>query len=374
MIRIVEATNKKEQKNFLNFPLKLYKNNPFFVPPLWIDEIKIFRDDYVYYDQSEAVYYNAYRDNVQVGRISGILQKKSNELRNEKRVRFTRFDSVDDKEVASALFDAVEKWAKSKGADTVCGPLGFSDLEREGLLIDGFDQLSTFEEQYNFPYYQGLIEGLGYEKEVDWLEFKIYSPDDTSYFKKMADFVMKRYNLHYGEAKNSKELIDKYAEKFFALLDESYSKIYGTVPFTDGMKKMMVDNFNLIIDPQYVSFILDENEKLVCLGVCFPSIAKAMQKGNGHLTPSALIEVLKAKKNPEILELGLIGVNSDYLNTGVNVAVCSLLCDMLNNKKSIDHAETNLCLEENHAILNQWKRFRTEQHKKRRSYVKKIGE
>lgn len=178
MITILEVRTKKQQNEFLRFPLDLYKGNPNFVPPLWGDEKKIFRTDYVYYDTCEAVYYNAYRDGKMVGRISGILQKSSNELRNEKRVRFTRFDAIDDQAVADALFAAVEGWARSKGMDTVCGPLGFSDLEREGLLVEGFDQLSTFEEQYNAEYYGRLIENCGYGKEVDWLESRIYAPDE----------------------------------------------------------------------------------------------------------------------------------------------------------------------------------------------------
>ena len=161
MIEIREALTGREQRAFLNFPLKMYRDNPYFVPPLYSDEKKIFRHDYVYYDTCEAVYYNAYRDGVQVGRISGILQKASNEKTGEKRVRFTRFDSINDQEVASALFKAVEDWALQKGMDTVCGPLGFSDLEREGLLIEGFDQLATFEEQYNADYYGALIEACG---------------------------------------------------------------------------------------------------------------------------------------------------------------------------------------------------------------------
>ena len=178
MVEIREVKTKKEQKAFLEFPLDMYADNPYFVPPLYGDEKKIFRGDYVYNDTCEHVYFNAYRDGEMVGRISGILQKASNEKKGERRVRFTRFDSINDREVAHALFDAVEKWALSKGMDTVCGPLGFSDLEREGLLIEGFDELSTFEEQYNAEYYGALIEDCGYAKEVDWIESKIYAPEE----------------------------------------------------------------------------------------------------------------------------------------------------------------------------------------------------
>ena len=372
MVEIVEVKTKKQQREFLYFPLDMYKDNPYFVPPLYGDEKKIFSKNYVYNDTCEHVYFNAYRDGKMVGRISGILQRSSNEIRNEKRVRFTRFDSIDDQEVASTLFKAVEDWARSKGMDTVCGPLGFSDLEREGLLIEGFDQLSTFEEQYNAEYYGKLIENCGYAKEVDWLESKIYRPvEPDESFAKMSDFIMKRYNLRFGEAKNVNDFIDRYGEDFFKLLDEGYSHLYGTVPFTKGMKDMMIANFKLILDLKYVGVILDENNKLVALGLCFPSMSKAIQKSRGHLTPAALVRLLKAIKRPTILDLGLICVSHEYMNRGVGSVITAELYRMLQDE-SIEYAETNLNLEDNHAIQNQWKRFKAVNHKRRRSYVKKL--
>ena len=374
MIEVIEAKTKKQQKEFLEFPLEMYKDNPYFVPPLYSDEKKIFRKDFVYNDTCEAVYYNAYRDGVMVGRISGILQKAANEKNNEKRVRFTRFDSIDDQSVADALFAAVEKWALEKDMDTVCGPLGFSDLEREGLLVEGFDQLSTFEEQYNADYYGRLIENCGYNKEVDWLESKIYHPDKVDEgFEKTTQFIMKRYNLHFGEAKNTRDFINKYGDDFFKLLDVAYENIYGTVPFTPGMKKMMIDNFMLIIDLKHVAVILDENDRLVCLGICFPSIAKAVQKSRGHLTPAAIVRLLKAIKKPHIIDLGLIAVDPEYANRGIGSCISAGLMRML-REDGVEYAETNLNLENNHAILNQWKRFKAIQHKRRRSYVKVLTE
>ena len=373
MIEIREVKTRKEKKEFLDFPLRLYKGNPYFVPPLYGDEKKIFRKDYVYYDTCEAVYYNAYKNGRIAGRISGILQKASNEKRNEKRVRFTRFDCINDRKVAKALFDAVEKWALSKGMDTICGPLGFSDLEREGLLIEGFDELSTFEEQYNYDYYGGLIEACGYGKEVDWIESKIFAPDENDdTLRKMADFIMKRYNLHFGPADSVNDFLKRYADPFFELLDTAYYDIYGTVPFTDGMKKMLISNFKLIIDLEHVAVILDENDKVVCLGLCFPSLSKAVQKSYGHITPLALARLLKAIKHPEILDLGLIAVAPEYLNRGVNAIIAAELARML-REDGVKYEETNLNLEDNYAILNQWKRFNAVQHKRRRSYVKKLS-
>lgn len=372
MIEICEVTTKKQQKEFIDFPLKMYKDNPCFVPPLYGDEKAMFKPNFVYNDTCDIINFIAYDDNVMVGRIQGIIQKASNEKRNEKRVRFNRFDAIDDQKVANALFKAVEDWAISKGMDTICGPLGFSDLEREGLLIEGFDQISTFEEQYNADYYAKLIENLGYVKEVDWTESKLYAPDEPDEnIRKMADYIMKRYNLHIGRAKSTSEFLKKYADDIFELLDKSYEGLYGTVPFSDGMKKMMISNFKLIIDLRYVAAILNDKDELVCFGVCFPSIGKAVQKSGGKLTPAALLRLLKALKKPNVLDLALIGVDPEYANRGISVAITAGLMDMLKSD-GIEYAETNLNLEDNYAIQNQWKRFKEVKHKRRRAFVKSL--
>lgn len=372
MVKIIEVKTKKEQKEFLNFPLRLYKNEKNFVPPLYGDEKKIFSKNFVYNDTCETAYFLAEKDGKTVGRISAILQKASNEKTGEKRVRFTRFDAINDEEVSKALFDAVESFALSRGMDTVCGPLGFSDLEREGLLIEGFDQLSTFEEQYNYDYYPALVEKSGYRKEVDWVESKIFAPEKGyDDLKKTADFVMKRYGLKIGTAKNVSDFLKKYSDGFFELLDVAYDGLYGTVPFTDGMKKMMMDNFRLIIDLKHVVVILNEENKIVCLGICFPSLAKAVQKSQGKLTIPAIIRLLKAIKKPEIIDLGLIAVDPEYLNRGITAVIAAGLMRML-NEDGVKYAETNLNLEDNFAIRNLWKRFNAVEHKKRRSYVKKL--
>lgn len=374
MIEIVEALTRRQQRDFMDFPNRLYKDNPCYVPALYMDEKKIFRKDYLYYDTCDAVYYNAYRDSKMVGRISGILQKASNEKTGEKRVRFTRFDCIDDFEVAKALFGAVESWARGKGMDTVCGPLGFSDLEREGLLIDGFDQMNTFEEQYNAPYYQTFIEKLGYAKEVDWLEYRIFAPteEEEAEMKKMSDFILRRYKLHFGESSNAKDFLRKYADGFFEILDKSYDQIYGTVPFTEGMKKLLMENFNLIIDNRHAAVILDENGKVVLMAICFPSIAKAMKVSDGRLTPRSIFKFLHDRSHPEVIDLGLIGVDPEWANRGVSVCVAYELARML-RIKGTEYAESNLNLEDNYAIQNLWKRFNAVQNKKRRAYVKKLA-
>ena len=370
MITITKVATKKQQKEFLDFPLKHYKGNPYFTPPLYMDEKKIFRKDYVYNDMCEAVYFNAYKDGKMAGRISGIIQRAANEKTGKKQVRFTRFDVVDDEEVAKELFKTLEEWALQKGMNEVVGPLSFSDLEREGLLIDGFDYPATFEETYNFPYYQTFIENFGYQKDVDWTGSRIRIPKDyDGEVDKLAAFVMKRYNLHLGTARNTNDFLKKYADGIFELLDKSYELLYGTVPFTEGMKKMMIDNFRLVIDVKNVAVILDENDKMICFGLAFPAIADAVQPSGGRLTPAALVRLLKALKKPNVIDLCLIGVDPEWLNRGVSIIVSAGLMNML---KDVEYAETNMNLEDNYAIQNQWKRFDEQKIKRHRCYVKKL--
>lgn len=371
MVEVKEVTTKKMQKEFLNFPLKLYEGNPYFVPPLYGSEKQIFKKDYMYYDQAEAVYYNAYKNGKMVGRISGILQHAANKKWGQSQVRFTRFDAVDDQEVANALFAAVENWARQKGVQEVVGPLGFSDLEREGLLIEGFDQLATFEEQYNYAYYQQLIENCGYVKDVDWLEHKLSAPNGMDpRVTSISARMMQRYNLHFGTARNTKEFLKKYADKIFAVWDETYDKIYGTVPFTDKIKRDMLVNMKLLIDSRFLSIVLDENENVVCFAVCFPSIAKAVQKSKGHLTLPCILRILRSKRKPEIIDMAVIGVVDQYKNKAVSTAALGQLVDKWG--PIIQFAETNLNLEYNDPINNLWKMFNNEIHKRRRCYIKKI--
>ena len=374
MIEVREVKTKKEIKEFINFPIRLYKDNKYFVPPLYMDELKMFKPNYVYYDQSNAKCFIALKDGKTVGRIQAIIQNASNQKWNEKKIRFSRFDSIDDQEVANALFDKLKEFAKEYNLDTMVGPLGFSDLEREGLLIEGFDESQTFEEQYNYSYYQKLIENYGFTKDVDWTESVIKNQADPKVQDKiirLAETVMKRNNLHIGKAKNVKDFLNKYANQFFDILDETYENIYGTVPFTDGMKKLLISNFNLLIDLRFVCVVLNEKEECVCMGLCLPSIAEAVKKSNGHLTLPAIIRILKAKKNPKIIDFALIGVKPTYQMKGVNVIILAEIMKMLRNKNVL-YAETNLNLETNQEVLAQWKYFDAKTNKRRRCFIKKI--
>ena len=373
-INIIEVKTRAQRHEFVKFPPRLYKDCPYFVPPLYGDEMTIFTDKNAYADTCDSVFYLAQRDGKTVGRIQGIIQKQFNELHGEKRFRFTRFDAIDDVEVAKALFDAVEKWGADNGLDTVCGPLGYSDLEREGLLIEGFDKLSTFEEQYNYDYYPALIEACGYTKEIDWLEFRLRAPKEKNIMLgRVAERALELSKLHIvdSEKMSKKEYINRYKDGVFECLDRCYSHLYGTVPFTESMKNQLVDQFMLVINKRYLIIICDENDRVVSFALCIPGFGKSLQKSGGRLTPAAIVRLLKAVKKPDVVDLALVAVLPEYQSAGVNAVMLNCMTQTL-ERGEVEYFETNLNLETNTQVMAQWKYFDAEQHKRRRSYIKNI--
>lgn len=373
-VRIIRVSTRAQKRAFVQFPLTLYKDNPYFVPPLYGDEMAQFKKKHAYSDTCDTVFFLAMQGKQVVGRIQGILQRQSNDLRNEKRVRFTRFDAINDADVAKALFTAVEDWAREQGMDSVCGPLGYSDLEREGLLIEGFDQLSTFEEQYNFDYYPALLEACGYEKEIDWLEHRLRAPQNPNpMLGRVAERALELSRLHVVDSSkmSKRKYIQTYKDGFFDCMDECYRHLYGTVPFTENMKKQMIDQFMLILNKEYLMILCDEQERVVAFALCIPGIGEALQKSGGRLTPGAIIRVLRAAKKPRTLDLSLIAVRPEYQAAGVNAVMLHRMIEYLQSGE-VEYAETNLNLETNTQVMAQWKYFDTVQHKRRRSYIKTI--
>ena len=373
MYKIIEVKTKSDIKRFINFPLELYKDSPYYVPMLTGDEKKIFKKNFVYNNTCKTIFFLCVDDNNKVvGRIEGIIQIAANEKWKQKRVRFTRFDFINDQEVVNLLLDSISNWGKSLGMEELVGPLGYSDLEREGLLIDGFDKIQTYEEQYNYEYYPKLIENYGLVKEVDWLEYKLFPPKKLDErWPIIAKKVQEKYHIRLYQPKSIGKFIKEYKTQFFEIIDTTYSHIYGTVPFTKEMMDSSISNFKLIMRPKDIAVVLDENNKVCGFSLMFPSISKIVTKHKGKMTLGFIIDFLKTKKNPEILDLGLIGVLPEYKMQGVATLMMSELFRML-YENPVDHLETNLMLEENHNILGLMSNFEREYTKKRRCYVKKI--
>lgn len=374
MVTIKEVITKKDIKTFVRFPHSLYKGNPYYVPPFEADEVNRFNPKKnESYDECEVKCFLAYKDEKVVGRIAAIVQKSFNKKSNSKRVRFSRFDAIDDNEVSEALFNAVEDFAKEKGMDIIHGPLGYNDLDREGLLIEGFDQLSTFEEQYNHPYYQKLIENSGFEKDTDWYEFRLFAPKEKDpRIQRLADAVLNKYKLRVHTPKNLKEVVDNYKDQFFAVVDAAYGPLYGTVPFTDKVKDAIIEQFKMILKGRFMKLVFDENDKLVALGVVLPSLSEAINKTKGRLFPLGWVRVLHQINHPKHIDLALIALLPEYQNKGINAVILSQLIDGMVDY-GIEYAETNLMLEDNTRIQHQWKSFEYIMHKKRRAFVKYLN-
>lgn len=372
MIEVREVKSKKEQREFIKFHTKMYKGNKAWCPPMVMDEVKIFKKDYPYLDTAEAKYWNAYKDGKMVGRISAIWQKAANEKWGQKRIRFTRFDSIDDQEVADALFDAAEGWARELGMTEVAGPLGFNDLEREGLLVDGFEWLNTFEEEYNFPYYEKLILNHGYKMEVEWIEHRLF-PHDEELDKviKVGKMIEKRGDLKVVPKMSFKKFVKKYRDQFFKIYDEGYEKLYGSVPFTDGMKETIINNYALAINMNYLVTAVDKNDNIKALAFCIPNFSDIMQKSNGHLYPWTIIKMLHTVKHPKRIDLGFVTCAQGENLMGGVALVYGKICEQI-KKDKLEYVETNLNLTTNKEIIDTWNHFDHITHKKRRSYTKQL--
>ena len=374
MIEIKEVKSKKEQRQFVDFPIKLYANCPYYVPALRGDEFALFSPKKnVSYDECEIVFYLAYKDGKVAGRICGIIQKVYNKMQNTKRVRFTRFDVIEDFEVAKMLLDTVENWAKEKGMDTVHGPLGFNDLDREGLLVEGFDELSTFEADYSYPYYADFLEKLGYKKEVEWLEFRIKAIKETNErIEKLSKLVKERYHLTVAKAKNKKDYINKYMTGIFEAIDAAYGELYGVIPYSEKLQKQIVSQFKLMISLDCMVTLLDKDGKVVAFGFGLPSLAEAVQKSKGRLNLAGIIRLLHAVKHVKVFDFGLIAVRPEYQGKGLTAIIIQEMVKQM-SKYDLEYCETNHSLETNQKIILTWKNFKDcRQHKRRRCYVKKL--
>ena len=375
MYKIVEVNNHNLLKKFVNFPVTLYEENPYYVPELTGEEMKNLnpkKSVYLKTNLNQCKCFLCLKDDVVVARACGIISNVHNEKTNSKRIRLSRFDTIEDFEAAKMVIEAVENWGKSMGMDTIHGPLDFNDLGREGMLVEGFDHLSTFETQYNLPYYSQFLEKLGYQKEVDWLECLIpvpHEPDKRN--ERLAEIVKKRSKLHEVEIKSVNWLIKNYYDEIFDLIDETYGTLYGTIPFTPEIRKSLVSQFKLILDKDFVCLIADENGKLAGFGFALPNIARAVQRSKGRLFPLGWARILHSLNNVEVVDMALIGVLPQYQDTGAtSIIFNSILKNMC--KRKIKVAETNVQLEENFKSIKLFDPYNPKHKCRRRSYVKSL--
>ena len=375
-VTIKKVTTRRELERFIRFNYELYKGNPYSVPDLYDDMLNTFsKTKNAAFEFCEADYFLAYKEGRLVGRIAAIINHKANDTWGKKEVRFGWVDFVDDAEVSQALFDAVAEWGHQRGMTHLQGPLGFTDFDAEGMLVEGFDQLSTMATIYNYPYYPQHMERMGFAKDVDWVEFKIYVPEAIpDKYRRIAELIQRKYNLKIKKFTSARDIREQYGQAIFQLMNEAYSPLYGYSALSQRQIDQYVKMYLPILDLRMVTLVTDADDNLVAVGISMPSLAEALQRAHGRLLPWGWYHLLKTlilKKYPKMLDLLLVAVKPEYQNKGVNALLFADLIPVF-QQLGFEYAESNPELEANGKVQAQWDYFKTEQHKRRRCYIKPL--
>ena len=374
-VTIKKVESRKDFKTFARFANNLYKDNKYYVPSIVTDDINTFDPEKnAAFEFCQAEFYLAYKDDKLVGRVAAIINNKANASWNVQQVRFGWFDFIDDIEVSSALLDAVIEFGRKNGMTQIAGPLGFTDFDPEGMLVEGFDRVSTMALIYNHPYYPEHMKQLGYIKETGWVEYRLTLPDTLcERHKSIAEAVMDRFNLKIIKKTRRQVRKERYGQKIFSLINETYCHLYGFSLLSEKQIDQFVEMYLGVVDMDMLTFVEDEKGDLIAAGLSIPSLAGALQKCRGELFPFGWWQLIKTMylKKPDTVELLLIGVRPDYQNKGVNSLMFYDLIERY-HKLGFKYAETNANLETNHKIQAMWESFEREQHKKRWIFAKEI--
>lgn len=374
-VEIKEVQSRRELRDFVNFPEKLYRHNPYYVPPLEFDQMDTLdQKKGAAQEFCDSKLYLAYKDGKLAGRVAAIVNRLANKQWNHKEVRFGWYDFIDDREVSKALMDKVEEFGRKYGMESVVGPLGFTDFDPEGLLIEGFDQLSTMALIYNYPYYVDHIEEMGFQKDADWIEYKIEVPKALpERVARMANIIEQRANVHVTPLTRNLIKEKDYAHKIFKIINECYKNLYNFTVLPEKMADKYIGFYLKVLDLNYVSLVENDKDEIVAFGITMPSIVRALQRSRGKLFPFGWWYLAKSLffKREEGVEMLLVGVNPEYRNSGVNTLV---QLDMFKKytDAGVKWAETNAILETNIKNQGQFKEFDRECKKRRRSYIKPL--
>lgn len=373
MFTIRQINKRKDYKKFVKFPTELYKDNPNYVPPMEMDEYKMTTKRNAHYNECIQAYFLAEEDGKVVGRIACVVMHAFNKKNNAKYARFTRFDVIDNEEIAHALLATAENWAREQGMEYIHGPLGYDDLEREGLMTFGYDKKGSFITSYNAEYYKTYIENYGYTPDAKWVEwrFKMPQPLDAR-VEKIANIVEKRYGFHEQEFKSLGKLIKKHGKEFFDLMDETFEELYGTMPFNDELRRQAIATFKLVLDKKFICLVFDKQEKLIGFGLTFPSLADAMIKTKGRALPFGFLRWIKALKKPTAVEFSIIAVKKEYQKLGVTAFIIKKILSKIQEMPSITYADTGVQLETNTGAITSLEMFDRELIRRKTCYIKKL--
>jgi hypothetical protein len=371
-VLIKEINSKSELKKFVKFPYKLYKDCPQWVPPLIMDELQTLSPKKnPAFDYCECKLWLAFKDNKIAGRIAGIINHKFIEKWGKKAVRFGWIDFIDDEEVSKSLVDTVINWAKEHNLEYIHGPLGFTDFDYEGMLIEGFNELGTMSTIYNYDYYPKHLEKFGFEKEADWLEFEIKVPDKIpDKAERIAAIVKSKTNIRIVEAKKAKEMLP-YGEGIFKVINESYKNLFGFVELSDKQIQKYIKQYLGFIVPDYVKILIDTEDKVAGFVIGLPSLSIALQKSGGRLFPFGFLHILRALKKNKYVDLYLGAIRPDLQGKGADALLMTEITKSC-IKNNIISAESNIELETNVQVQGHWKYYDSRQHKRRRCFIRKL--
>ncbi|MDO9546507.1 MAG: GNAT family N-acetyltransferase [Pelolinea sp.] len=369
-LKIKEVKNLRELKAFVNYPFSLYKDSPYWVPALRSDDLNTFRSDKnPAFEFCRAKYWLAYKQGKVVGRVAGIINQRHIDKWEQRYARFGWIDFIDDAEVSSALLRTVEGWALENGLEAVHGPLGFTDLDREGMLVEGFNELGTLATFYNYAYYPKHMQTAGYVKDTDWVEYEIQMPEEPDEkITRLAETLLRRYDLRLLTFKKKKDML-RYANAVFDLLDEAYSHLYGVTPLTRRQVDAYIKQYFGFISPDFLPVVVDAQDNLIAFGITLPSLSQALRKAKGRLFPTGFIHLLRALAKNDKGDLYLVAVKHEYQGKGVNAILIKRLLEVFNSF-GIRSVESNPELENNLNVRTQWKHFDHRQHKRRRIFIK----
>ncbi len=371
-ITVNEVISKKDMKEFLKIPFDIYKDNEYWVPELISIEKETFDPKKnPGYQGAETKLFIAYKDGILAGRIVGLNSKVANEKYNVKNLRFGWFESINDKKVSEALFNEVFKWANELGMETITGPQGFTDLDKEGMLIEGFKEHPTVAVYYNHPYYIDLVENSGFQKDIDYWEFKTMVPDEIPpKLLRLAERIKERSNVKVINFKSKKYLMSR-AEEMFRLLDETFEEIYGSVPLNREQISFYVKQYISFVDKDMIKAVENEDGEMIGFMITLPSLSEAFKKAKGKLLPFGWFHILRALKTNKVLDFYLAGVRKKYRGTGVDLM---MVIEIVKSgmAKGYLYSESNPELETNEKVHAQWKYFNPKLHKKRRIFKKKL--
>lgn len=368
------APTASELRRYVKFGIDLYKGNDYYVPPLIFDEVAtLLPDKNPAFDFCSAQSFMAYRNGEPVGRITAIINDIVNKKTGERTMRFGFVDFIDDAEVVDALFKAAEDWGRSRGMNKIVGPMGFTDMDHEGMLTEGFEEMGTMATLYNYPYYPAHMERMGYGKEVDWIEFRMTVPDAIpEKHKRIADIVARKYNLSVKKFTSRKKIKQEYGHALFELINEAYTDLYGYSPLTERQIDYYIDMYLGVIRLEDVCLIVDGDGKLVAVGISMPSLSQALRRSGGKLFPTGWYHLWKAIRGKvDVVDLLLVAVKPEYQSKGVNAMIFADLIPVY-VKNGYKYAESNLELEGNENVQKQWEYFERRQHRRRRAWSKNL--